>query len=283
MASPQEFEDIIRAAETTDLTMAVVGLAGQGKSTLINSLLLIDPDSEEAAETGDEGLSVSNDVICYTKGRDNATVKIWDTPGLQDDSTMKQETVIKLLHERAGDDVDLFLYCVAYYPGIRISDESRVNVVKYLTKHFGKELWRKTILVLTMVNTIKVEKRKTIPKLAENIENGLKNALRGAGVPEDIVQSKRLMLAGLEQEPLAINENDEIEWNKEFFIRCFGTLEEAKRATLTQARFGRPFWKYYLDFVSMVRQWDPVFLVVDYMRKYLFEKRKKKERSRESD
>ena len=274
MASPQE-EDIIRAAETTDLTMAVVGLAGQGKSTLVNSLLLIDPDSEEAAATGGVALSVSSDVICYTKGRDNATVKIWDTPGLQDDSIIKQETVIKLLREKAGDDVDLFLYCVAYYPGVRISDKSRVGMVKCLTKHFGKEFWRKTVLVLTMVNTI--TGRKTIPTLAENIENGLKNALSGAGVPEDIVQSKRLMLAGLGEEPLAINENDEIEWNKEFFIHCFGTLEEAKRATLTQARFGRPFWKYYLDFVSMVISGNPVFLVVDYMRKYLFKKKEERE------
>ena len=251
MASPQEFEDILQAAETTDLAMAVVGLAGQGKSTLVNSLLLIDPDSEEAAETGDEGLSVSNDVICYTKGRDNATVKIWDTPGLQDDSTMKQETVIKLLRERAGDDVDLFLYCVAYYPGIRISDESRVNVVKYLTKHFGKELWRKTILVLTMVNTIKVERRKIIPKLAQNIENGLKNALRGAGVPEDIVQSKRLMLAGLAEEPLAINENENVDWNEPFFVHCFDAIqEERKRATFIQARYGRSFWRYFIDYLS---------------------------------
>ena len=143
-----------RIPESTEITMAVVGLAGQGKSALVNSLLLIDPDSKEAAETGDTLQMVTRDVICYTNCRDNVTVKIWDTPGLCADATIGTETVIKLLRERAGDDVDLFLYCVAYYPGIRISDESRVNVVKYLTKHFGKELWRKTILVLTMVNTI---------------------------------------------------------------------------------------------------------------------------------
>ena len=234
-----------RIPESTEITMAVVGLAGQGKSALVNSLLLIDPDSKEAAETGDTLQMVTRDVICYTNCRDNVTVKIWDTPGLCADATIGTETVIKLLRERAGDDVDLFLYCVAYYPGIRIGYH-----IMSTFKFFDKEFWRKTIFVMTIVNKVTIESRKKIPQLAEHIENGLKVALRRAGVPEYIIQSKRLLLAGRGEEPLAINENEEIDWNKNLFIQCLRAIEEEKRVTLTQARSGWSSWKFFGKFFS---------------------------------
>ena len=170
MASPQDNnmndllkEELARIAENKEMTMVVVGLAGEGKSTLVNSLLLMDPDSEEAAETNDEGLSVSRKVRCYTKARDGAKVKIWDTPGLQDSKTVDQEKVIKQLRKEAGEDVDLFLFCVKYSPGVRITSVCYTNLVHLLTKHFGKEFWRKVILVLTMVNTVVPQKWGKIP------------------------------------------------------------------------------------------------------------------------
>lgn len=245
-------QELIEAALHSELTMAVIGLPGQGKSTLVNSLLLMDPDSEEAAETGDEGLSISRDVVCFTKCRDNVNVKIWDTPGLQDDTTISPETVIKLLRERAGDEVDLFLYCVAYHPGIRQHDEGRENVIKFLTKHFGVEFWTKALLVLTMVNT--VTRKDRIPRIRKNIEIGLKKALQSAGVPESIVVKQRLMLAGLGVERLAVDENNDIEWNTDFFICCLDTVQEGKRATFTQARHGKSFWRSFLEFVLMATE-----------------------------
>ena len=88
-------------------------------------------------------------------------------------------------------------------------------------------------------------------KLAENIENGLKNALRGAGVPEDIVKSKSLILAGLGEEPLAINENKKIDWNRKLFIHCINEMpENGSRATLIQSREGKGVWEKFIDFCS---------------------------------
>ena len=241
-------EELTRVAERTALTMAVIGSAGQGKSTLVNSLLLMDPDTEEAAATAGEGVSISHDVVCYTRTRDKVNVKIWDTPGLHD-TMINPEVVIKLLRERAGDDVDLFLYCVAYHPGLRQHNEGRTNVIKFLTKHFGTEFWRKTLLVLTMVNTVEIKSK--IPNLTRNIESGLKYALRSAGVPEEIVQRQELILAGLGEEPLAINEVEKVEWNRKLFLRCLDTVQTAKRATFTQVRHGKSFWRNFLEFVSM--------------------------------
>ena len=117
---------LIQTAESSKMTMAFIGRGGQGKSTLVNSLLLIDPDSEETAEMGDD----EDKVGCYTKCRNNTAMKIWDTVGLQDDGARNQEMVIRLLRTRARDDIDLFLYCVAYHPGIR-HDDCNSNIIKF--------------------------------------------------------------------------------------------------------------------------------------------------------
>ena len=239
------------SAENNPLIMAVLGCAGEGKSTLVNSLLLMEPESdseeEEDDDTADVGVGLDDSgVRCYTKCRDNASVKIWDTPGLAYASTVNQEGVISLLRQRAGDDVDLFLYCIAYRPDVKVTS-SHVNIIKFLTKQFGKEFWRKVLLVFTMVN--KIKERKSIPKLAKNIEKGLKSALRNADVPEDVLRNQCLILAGLGEKPLPINENEVIDWNQQFFTRCLDTIKkERKRAALTQARFGRSIWKGLIEF-----------------------------------
>ena len=218
-----------QAAESAVLTMAVIGFAGQGKATLVNSLLLTDPDSQDTAEASGEGCYVIADVQCYIRSRDNAEITIWDTPGLGDSETMTSEEVLKRLHDGAGGNIDLLLFCIAYRPGLRV-DDSHINVIKLLTTLFGKVVWRKALLVFTMVN--KIENQKSIPKIAQNVEKGLKNALRGAGVPEDIVTDQRLILAGLGEEPLPINENENIDWNTDFFLYCFGMVKDPSEVRL---------------------------------------------------
>ena len=93
-----------------------------------------------------------------------------------------------------------------------------------------------------MVN--EVARKNVIPKLAENVENSLKVALRKAAVPEHIVQSQRLVLAGLGEEPLAINKEEDIDWNNQFFIQCLQTIQdERKRANY----YSISIWKIFLE------------------------------------
>ena len=238
--SPEQAKLASKIAARNTLTLAVVGCAGEGKSTLVNSLLLIDPKSPEAAKAADEGETVTMHVRSHKMNRDGAKVIIWDTPGLGDDSHVKQKTVINELRRQAGDDVDLCLFCIAYRRGLRVTDGHR-NVIKLLTDNFGNKLWKKACLVMTMVNDVKDPKK--IQSLKHNVERELTQGLRDVGVPEDVIKEKKLLLAGEGTTPLLISENEEIDWNTNLYLECFNAIEdEKKRATFTQARYGEAVW-----------------------------------------
>ena len=242
---PTTTEEFIRCmdhtAQNNPVTMAVVGCAGQGKSTLVNSLLRIDHDRGGAKEGGLR--KTETEVVrCYTNMRNGTVVKIWDTPGLDDSAHLNQEKVIKELRKEAGDSLDIILFCIAYFPGVRVTDK-HCDIIKYLTKHFGTDIWKRTRLVLTMVNTVPPPKRESIPVIKFNIEEGLKKALRDAGVPQVIVDAQHLSLAGYYTEKLWISKREEIDWNKDFFNECLDTVtNDEKKITLTQSREGKSIW-----------------------------------------
>lgn len=234
--------DVTQMAQNNLVNMAVVGCAGQGKSTLVNSLLLLGPDSERAEEGG-VGKTTTTSVSSYKKVRDGAEVKIWDVPGLHDTAHVDQEKVIKELAEKAKNNLDFMLFCIAYHPGLRVSDGHRESI-KFLTKHFGSEIWKNTCFVLTMVNTATPANRRLIPQMKSNVEEELKKALLDAGVPQDTVDAQHLTLAGYSTEKLWISENEEIDWNKQFFEECLCTINNNdKKITLIQARHGESIWE----------------------------------------
>ena len=233
------------------MNIAVVGCAGQGKSALVNSLLLLDPNSEGAKEGG-VGKTTTTSVSRYKKVRDGAEVKIWDVPGLHDTAHVDHDKVIKELANKAENSLDFMLFCIAYNLGLRVSDGHRESI-KFLTQRFGFEIWKNTRFVLTMVNTALPKNRHLIPQMKCNIEEELKRALRDARVPKEIVDAQYLSLVGYSTEKLWINEKEEIDWNKQFFEECLRTIpNDKKKITLIQARHGESIWQGLAMKVSVV-------------------------------
>jgi GTPase SAR1 family protein len=218
-------------ADEKTLAIAVVGYYGDGKSTLVNSLLHMDEPSTDMREI------ITSGVHCYSKLRDGAKVTIWETHGLGDSAHVSSERVIGELYERAGDDVDLCLFCIAYRIGMRVHDGHR-NVIRSLTKCFGISFWKKSCFVLTMANTM--TEPKMISALQSNIERNLLQALRNVGVPEDIIRDKQLLLAGMREEPLPVNDGKYEDWNNQLFQCCHNAMtDKTKRKTFEQARYGK--------------------------------------------
>ena len=223
-------------AEVNTLTLAVVGCAGQGRSTLINSLLLLDPKSPEAAETGDKGETVTTDMRCYSGIRCGAKITIWDTPPLGDDAHVSSKRVIQELRERPRGEVDLCLFCIAYHLGMWVHDGHR-NSIMLLTKVFGKTFWKKTCFIITMVNDMKDPKKFSM--LQSNVKRELMQALRDAGVPEDIIRDKQLLPAGIGVEPLQVGDGEYEDWNSNLLLHCICTVANERK---THAKRGFFSW-----------------------------------------
>lgn len=129
------------------LTFVVIGETGQGKSTLINSLL----GQQLAKESNDfdPGTTCLN---YYHLSRNNVQIKIWDTPDFALDNPKKEE---KYLQQMARDikDIDLMLYCIRM-DNKRWPKQGDVETILKITKIFTKKIWSQCLFVLTFANCV---------------------------------------------------------------------------------------------------------------------------------
>ena len=128
-------------ASSKSLHIAVFGMAGTGKSSLINTLLC-----EQVATEGDT-LDVETKAIdSYTKTINlvkvvnGVRVTLWDTPGSLDPKCQLKEI----------DHIDLLVYCINF-------NQSRlgwgeVDYIQHITNAFGDEIWKRALFALTFGN-----------------------------------------------------------------------------------------------------------------------------------
>ena len=171
------------------LVLVTAGKIGAGKSTVINNLLGL--KGKKAAEAKLSPRSVTKNVDYYEKEIAGITVRIIDTPGCDSvdlDLTDKQEQealLVKLLEFTDGKFPDLLLYCVSLVGG-RFDG----RIVEELTKAFGSEVWKHTILVLTFGDTAldnyeeDVDKNQKFRELLEAYTTEFEKALKKAGVSD---------------------------------------------------------------------------------------------------
>ena len=128
-------------ASSKSLHIAVFGMAGTGKSSLINTLLC-----EQVATEGDT-LDVETKAIdSYTKTINlvkvvnGVRVTLWDTPGSLDPKCQLKEI----------DHIDLLVYCINF-------NQSRlgwgeVDYIQHIINAFGDEIWKRALFALTFGN-----------------------------------------------------------------------------------------------------------------------------------
>ena len=76
LAAHELIADYIREGQQSRLTFVVIGEAGEGKSTLINSLI-----GKDVAKESDGLHKGTNHVVCHKFEQNSVEVKVWDTPG----------------------------------------------------------------------------------------------------------------------------------------------------------------------------------------------------------
>ena len=133
------------------LNLMVLGEQGIGKSTLVNGLI-----GDEVAEIAAVGhlatQCITTEVKMYPHRKNNAVINIWDTPGLLD-PTCDVDRVMKNIIE-VIPQIDLFLFCVRMDQTRYLPDNLVKKIMARITEGAGKDIWNKTLIVLTRANLV---------------------------------------------------------------------------------------------------------------------------------
>ncbi len=159
--------------ETRKLKLAVAGLTGAGKSTILNAIV-----GREVFQEGHELEHKTLKVTPHTWSDpdNNYEVTVYDTPGFEDDSgdTEKYKADI----ENNCSDVDLLLYCISVEESYFMSRGDR-KTLKELKHVFGPSVWNHCVVVLTFANTI-VLRNETKYRSKLNAKNKVKTEYEAA-------------------------------------------------------------------------------------------------------
>ena len=239
-----------KKARSVQLNIVVVGKGGDGKSTLVNSLLGFKRGDKNAAEVAGKGLPTTKSVQNHQNTRNEVVVRVWDTPGLFDQSFVKQEQILAELSVNTKKKADLVLVCIKYCPGVRV-DDSHKRAISIYTKVFGENFWKYALFVMTMVNcaSSEMEYREEHLELLTNIKRDLKTALSDSlqqdlsmseGDAKEIASKVPFLTAGREPGILPFENK---EWNGRLFEHCLDKADSNNVPTLLQVRYGDAIWR----------------------------------------
>ena len=182
----EDFEDAVKnLVRKRPLVLVTVGKAGAGKSTLINNFLRLRGDkvakSKASPEFGTKGIDY------YEQEVHGIVVRIIDTPGLEAKHRSSKEEWEELatLSVLTDGKADVMLYCMKLTDRADDKDE---RIVKKLTRAFGKEIWRHTILILTFGDAV-LNHNDGDRDLLEGFTKEFERFLKKAGVNDVPVKS----------------------------------------------------------------------------------------------
>ena len=225
------------------IELAVLGKAGQGKSSLINGII-----GAKMAEEGDDfdPVTKENDDIRTTKN--GIEVVLWDTPGLGMD---KAEVSHQRLEEmkRKSRSIDLLLYCIKM-DNVRWPEKNERDAVEMITEIFGKQIWLNCQFTLTFGNVVakllngnekKLEKfEKKVAKFTKRIRDIIQ---QHAKLTDEEAAQLSVVPVGDPHKTSASEDfchdlPDGEDWFMNLFESCLHTMQKEAVVPLLQARMG---------------------------------------------
>ena len=250
-----DFEAALPLAKS-EANVAIAGVTGTGKSTLINALCGAitqetsnDTDTVFPAVEGKTLRPETKEITHYVaqtasfSGKSYSVI-VWDSPGVKDGSG-RENMYVSELKAKCGNNIDMLLYCVKVSVQRCIVREIAEGI-KVITRTLGVDIWRHSMVVLTRANTLGDKLEKSIkpregeadltelyrlfqPRI-EHWQKGVKNALLEAGLPDKIVQNIPIEPAGHYTNP---HLPDRIHWLGYLWVLFFKyARDDAKFAIL---------------------------------------------------
>ncbi|XP_019850975.1 PREDICTED: uncharacterized protein LOC109581356 [Amphimedon queenslandica] len=136
-----------------NVNILVIGRTGEGKSSLINSLIELGKKiAPEGALTG--CCTATTQSYIYPNIIPGVTVTIIDTPGLQDTQNNEHKYIQEMKNE--CHEISLILYCIKMTNKRLINDDK--VAMKKLDQMFGQKFWERVVFVQTFANGEMLEK-----------------------------------------------------------------------------------------------------------------------------
>ena len=159
----------------------------------------------------------------YSHKKNNAVIKIWDTPGLLNptcDVDRVMESIIEVIQQ-----IDLFLFCVRMDQTRYRPDNPVKKIMARITEDAGKDIWKKTLIVLTRANaaisTIAFSEPTEDAQVVafQNLFSGFRNE-----ITKDLMQYSisdlHFTLAGHSSQP-KLFQRDNSKWLSAFWENCY--------------------------------------------------------------
>lgn len=245
---PESFEDLSSLSTIQEmmrhydmnLKILVTGKVGNGKSTLVNALT----GSRDAEEGGLSTERCTKEVNCYMRNANGVNIEIYDSPGLQDESQQKNVRYIEMM-QRACRGYDLSLFCISMTETRLLKTSHDIITMKALTTAFGEEYWKRTVIVLTLANSIPQatttenveEKNEIFEREYEDWKTKIKEVLtKQVELPSSIADNVPIIPAGHYKMKHLFNQQY---WLGNLWLQCFLRLDESAAAAMLVANASR--------------------------------------------
>lgn len=192
----------LKQEKVTTLTILVMGKGGVGKSSIVNSIIgeRVVPVSAFQSETPRP--------IMVSRTRLGFTLNIMDTPGLVEGGFVNDQALRIIKEFLLNKTIDILLY-VDRLDAYRVDNLDR-QVVKAITDGFGKEIWRRGLVVLTHAQLSPPDGLSYEEFFSRRSEALLKVVRLGARIKKQDIQNSPIPVALVENSGRCNkNENDE--------------------------------------------------------------------------
>ena len=241
-----------KIARNSPLRVMVRGLGGAGKSTLVNTLLQLEGDDEQAKagkkgkarkerqeRKGKKGKATTLVVSKHEKTtKSGIKVCFFDTPGL-DDPDLDDDEIVARMEKETEKKLDIVFYCLSLGGPARVQGGD-IKAMKLLTQAFGSRIWKKTMIVLTFANHLERDmvNKEQYDEVIRNITETIKNVLKKkAFVKGDIIEDIPIVTAGYKH-PVLKYEEDKYKggWEDHLFVEALRQVNPSMLPALFEVR-----------------------------------------------